>query len=81
MRAALCRAYFGTHYARQLARMNLFALMSDVGWTLWGAIQARISRVDFDFEDYYARRWERALGVLQSGDLNLWMEGATKTVD
>src|SRR6266550_5871747 len=49
LRAALCEAYFGSRDQRQLARMNLFGLMSDVGWTLWGAIQARISAVDFDF--------------------------------
>jgi thiamine kinase-like enzyme len=52
LRAALCAAYFGREDRRQLARMNLFALMSDVGWTLWGAIQARISAVDFDFRGY-----------------------------
>jgi len=64
---------------QQLARMNLFALMSDVGWTLWGAIQARISAVDFDFTGYYTRRWERALEVLSSERLEVWLEDATKT--
>src|SRR5690348_2207852 len=39
LRGALCEAYFGRADRRQLARMSLFALMSDVGWTLWGAIQ------------------------------------------
>ena len=58
---------------RQLARMNLFALMSDVGWTLWGAIQSKISEVDFDFAGYYRGRWDRALEVLRSGDLKRWM--------
>src|ERR1700738_215326 len=66
LRGALCEAYFGRKDARQLARMNLFALMSDVGWTLWGAIQAKISAVDFDFRGYYSVRWERALEVLES---------------
>ena len=64
---ALCEAYFGKRDPRQLARMNLFALMSDVGWTLWGAIQAKISAVDYDFRGYYTGRWERALQVLGSG--------------
>ena len=49
--------------------MNLFALMSDIGWTLWGAIQARISAVDFDFRRYYTGRWERAVEVLRSDRL------------
>jgi len=73
LRAALCEAYFGTVDGQQLARMNLFALMSDVGWTLWGAIQSKISEVDFDFAGYYRGRWDRALQVLRSGDLKRWM--------
>jgi thiamine kinase-like enzyme len=77
LRAALCEAYFGRADARQLARMNLFALMSDVGWTLWGAIQAKISAVDFDFRGYYNMRWERALGVLDSERLERWLKEAT----
>lgn len=76
LRAALCEAYFGRLDRRQLARMNLFALMSDVGWTLWGAIQAKISAVDFDFVGYYTGRWERALGVLSSDRLAQWMSEA-----
>ena len=78
MRAALCRAYFGTVDRRQLARMNLFALMSDIGWTLWGAIQARISAVDYDFHGYYTGRWERALEVLRSDRPQRWMDEAAQ---
>ncbi len=76
LRAALCEAYFGHADPRQLARMNLFALMSDIGWALWGAIQARISAVDFDFRAYYMGRWERALAVLESSDFELWLRQA-----
>lgn len=76
LRAALCEAYFGKVDRQQLARMNLFALMSDVGWTLWGAIQARISAVDFDFRGYYRGRWERALEVLRSRRPTRWMAEA-----
>ena len=76
LRGALCEAYFGRRDERQLARMNLFALMSDVGWTLWGAIQARISAVDYDFTGYYTGRWERALEVLRSDRPRQWMNQA-----
>ena len=77
LRAALCAEYFGREDRRQLARMNLFALMSDVGWTLWGAIQARISTVEFDFAGYYTGRWERALEVMGSARFAVWLEEAT----
>jgi thiamine kinase-like enzyme len=73
LRTVLCEAYFGRPDAQQLARMNLFALMSDVGWTLWGAIQARISTLDFDFTDYYTTRWSRALAVMDSDRFQAWL--------
>ncbi len=78
LRAVLCEAYFGRLDPRQLARMNLFALMSDVGWTLWGAIQARISTLDFDFTDYYTTRWNRAVAVLESDRLEGWLTEAQR---
>jgi len=38
----MCAAYFGAAYPDKLARMKLNMIMSDVGWTLWAAIQAKI---------------------------------------
>jgi thiamine kinase-like enzyme len=73
LRALLCQAYFGRLDRQQLARMNLFALMSDVGWTLWGAIQAKISTLDFDFTAYYTSRWKRALEVMDSERMIDWL--------
>jgi thiamine kinase-like enzyme len=78
LRAILCEAYFGRPDRQQLARMNLFALMSDVGWTLWGAIQAKISTLDFDFTDYYTTRWNRALVVMDSDRLEDWLKEARR---
>ncbi|HLZ93719.1 MAG TPA: choline/ethanolamine kinase family protein [Candidatus Dormibacteraeota bacterium] len=76
LREVLCEAYFGHADPRQLARMNLFALMSDVGWTLWGAIQARISTIDYDFAGYYTARWERALAVMDTDRFQIWLREA-----
>src|ERR1700682_6480014 len=78
LRAILCEAYFGHLDPQQLARMNLFALMSDVGWTLWGAIQAKISTLDFDFTDYYTTRWNRALTVMESERVEGWLRAASQ---
>src|SRR5207237_10404169 len=78
LRSVLCEAYFGRPDPQQLARMNLFALMSDVGWTLWGAIQARISTLDFDFTDYYTTRWDRALTVMESDRVTGWLREARR---
>jgi thiamine kinase-like enzyme len=65
-RRALCRAYFDRDDPVQLARMELFALMADVGWTLWAAIQARISSIDHDFWGWAEERWARAVQAMDS---------------
>lgn len=63
-RAALCEAYFGRSDPAQLARMELHAMMADVGWTLWAAIQAKISTIEFDFWGWAVERWDRAVAVM-----------------
>jgi len=67
LRAALCEAYFGEATPALLARMDLQAVMADVGWTLWAAIQARISGIAFDFWGWAEERWGRASAVF-TGD-------------
>jgi thiamine kinase-like enzyme len=56
----LCAAYFGEATPALLARMRLQMIMSDVGWTLWPAIQAAISSIDYDFWGWAEERWGRA---------------------
>ncbi len=76
--AELCSAYFGEARPALLARMHLFAIMSDVGWTLWGAIQGKISKLDFDFWGYAVGRWERALGMINSEPFPRWLEAVQR---
>jgi thiamine kinase-like enzyme len=70
---ALCAAYFGEATPALLGRMRLHMIMSDVGWTLWAAIQARISTIDFDFWGWAEERWGRAAAGLDSDDLARWL--------
>ena len=60
----LCAAYFGEATPALLARMRLQMIMSDVGWTLWAAIQAAISTIDYDFWGWAEERWGRASTAL-----------------
>jgi thiamine kinase-like enzyme len=70
----LCRAYFGEARPELVARVTLNMILSDVGWTLWAAIQATISRIDFDFRSYGANRWARATAKLAGPDFPRWLE-------
>jgi thiamine kinase-like enzyme len=73
LRAVLCEAYFGELREDLLARMNLQAVMADVGWTLWAAIQARISPIDYDFWSWAIERWDRAATAFDSEDFPRWL--------
>jgi thiamine kinase-like enzyme len=69
----LCAAYFGEASPALLARMHLQMIMSDVGWTLWAAIQARISTIDYDFSGWAEKRWARAAANLGGPDFEGWL--------
>ncbi len=70
LRAVLCEAYFGTPREDLLARMYLHAVMADVGWTLWAAIQAKISTIDYDFWGWAVERWGRAAAAFDSDEFS-----------
>jgi thiamine kinase-like enzyme len=77
----LCAAYFGPErFAREgralLARMRLQMVMSDVGWTLWAAIQAAVSTIEYDFWGWALERWARAETAIDGPDFERWLAEA-----
>jgi thiamine kinase-like enzyme len=69
----LCSAYFGSDEPGLLARMRLQMIMSDVGWTLWAAIQARVSTIDYDFWGWAEERWSRASAAITQPRFEDWL--------
>jgi thiamine kinase-like enzyme len=57
---ALLAAYDGGVSDARLARVRLQALVSAYGWSLWGALQASASELDFDFDGWGRERFEKA---------------------
>jgi thiamine kinase-like enzyme len=70
----LCASYFGAAEPDKLARMKLNMIMSDVGWTLWAAIQAKISKIEFDFWGWAVQRWSRASLKLDTLEFEMWLK-------
>jgi thiamine kinase-like enzyme len=70
----ICEAYFGAVSSSKIARMKLNMIMSDVGWGLWAAIQANISKIDFDFWGWAMERWGRAVEKIDSGEFSVWLK-------
>jgi len=69
----VCSAYFGSVSSDKIARMKLNMIMSDVGWGLWAAIQARISNIEFDFWGWAMERWGRAVQKMSADEFNTWL--------
>jgi thiamine kinase-like enzyme len=75
----LCAAYFGQISKPMLARMKLNMIMSDVGWTLWAAIQAKISTIEYDFWGWAIERWARATAKLKAPEFQNWLQDVQKS--
>jgi thiamine kinase-like enzyme len=69
----VCAAYFGDPLANRISRMKLNMIMSDVGWGLWAAIQAKISKIEFDFWGWAIERWSRAVEKMDSAEFPKWL--------
>ena len=74
----MCEAYFGVVSSSKIARMKLNMIMSDVGWGLWAAIQASISKIDFDFWGWAIERWGRAVEKMDGEEFDGWMADVVK---
>ncbi|MBI4672609.1 MAG: phosphotransferase family protein [Chloroflexi bacterium] len=75
----LCAGYFGDAYFGgtpwdKLARMKLNMIMSDVGWTLWAAIQHKISTIEYDFWGWAIDRWGRATQKMDAPQFREWLD-------
>ena len=57
----LVAGYYGRPLRNKIARTRLQALVSQYGWSLWGAIQAATSPLDFDFTGWCTERYEKAV--------------------
>ena len=66
----LLSAYFGEAAAPSVASLGMMKFMSDFREAMWGVLQSGISELDFDFDGYAAKHFERlaahsrALGVV-----------------
>jgi len=75
---ALTTAYFGRPLRHKLARVRLQALVSEYGWSLWGAIQASASTLDHDFDTWGRERFEKAARTFGSARFEALLEDVVR---
>jgi len=75
---ALVAAYFGDVRRHQLARVWLQSLVSEYGWSLWGAIQAAASSIEFDFYSWGQERYDKAERTFRGPRFRQLLEDVTR---
>jgi thiamine kinase-like enzyme len=59
------------------AALRLMRIMSDAREAAWGVIQGVISELDFDFEDYATKHFDRLAAAAADPRLEEWFDAAT----
>jgi thiamine kinase-like enzyme len=75
---ALTTAYAGRPSRQMVARVRLQSLVSQYGWSLWGAIQAAASTLDFDFMAWGQERFDKAARTFTSPELDRLLEAVVR---
>jgi len=77
---ALLTAYLGAPPSpEELAALRLMQLMSDFREAMWGVVQQVISDLDFDFEGYATRHFDRLLEAIDGDGFEALLEDAGAT--
>jgi thiamine kinase-like enzyme len=76
--AAMISEYFGGPLRNKLARAMLLGLAGKYGWTLWGAIQAAVSPIDFDFWSWGMERFDGAVAGFRAKGFDRLLDEAER---
>jgi len=70
----LVKRYYGEIQENIISRVYLQGIASDIGWSLWGYVQAQVSNLNYDFNQYAINRMERVMNKMDSVDYELWLK-------
>ncbi len=62
--------------ARRLSTLRLMKFMSDFREAMWGVVQRVVSELDFDFEAYADKHFDRMLETASHSDFETWLAEA-----
>ena len=74
---ALLEMYFGDEPTQaRVARLKLMRLMSDLREAMWGVMQQAISTLDFDYEEYANKHFDRCKELAEDERYSEWLRDA-----
>jgi thiamine kinase-like enzyme len=69
----LLKAYFGSPTDSQRARQKLMKIMSDLREAMWSLVQMGVSKLDFDYEGYGRKYFERFEECISRNEYREWL--------
>ncbi|HQV94924.1 MAG TPA: choline/ethanolamine kinase family protein [Anaerolineales bacterium] len=69
----LLNAYFGDPTDSQRAHLKLMKIMSDLREAMWAQVQIGVSQLDFDYEGYGQKYFERFEASTSGSDYQKWL--------
>ncbi len=69
----LLNAYFGNPTDSQHAHLKLMKIMSDLREAMWAQVQRGVSQLDFDYEGYGQKYFERFESSTSGNDFDNWL--------
>jgi thiamine kinase-like enzyme len=70
----LLRAYFGAPTDSQRARQKLMKIISDLREAMWAQVQRGVSKLDFDYEGYGRKYFDRFEANTSGNDYKVWLK-------
>ena len=70
----LVRSYYGEINENIISKVYLQGVVSDIGWSLWSYVQAKISNNNFDYSMHGLNRLERVINKMESKEYELWIK-------
>lgn len=70
----LLDCYFGNVTSQSVAHLNIMKIMSDFREAMWGLVQVRISKLDFDFLEYANKHFYRLLERALNPNWEGWLQ-------
>lgn len=69
----LLQAYYGTPTDSQRAHQKLMKIMSDLREAMWAQVQRGVSKLDFDYEGYGQKYFDRFESNATGSEYNAWL--------
>jgi hypothetical protein len=69
----LLKAYFGSPNDSQRVHQKLMKIMSDLREAMWAQVQRGVSKLDFDYEGYGQKYFDRFEANTSTSDYTNWL--------